>query len=202
MPKKSGIVLVLIGAVLILSALLLYLFNANEDKQAGEAASSALEAVQTVISENTAKEQPSSEQPEEEREDPIVFIDGYDYVGVLELPTLGLQLPVMDNWNYQKLELAPCRQFGSFYDGGLVIAGHNYRSHFARLTELTVGQPVLFTNMNGERALYAVEKLSTLASTAVDEVQNSGYDLVLYTCTYDGKRRVTVFCRLQEILAE
>lgn len=202
MPKKSGIVLVLIGAVLILSALLLYLFNANEDKQAGEAASSALEAVQTVISENTAKEQPSSEQLEEEREDPIVFIDGYDYVGVLELPTLGLQLPVMDNWNYQKLELAPCRQFGSFYDGGLVIAGHNYRSHFARLTELEIGQPVLFTNMNGERALYAVEKLSTLASTAVDEVQNSGYDLVLYTCTYDGKRRVTVFCRLQEILAE
>ncbi|MBQ4051851.1 MAG: sortase [Oscillospiraceae bacterium] len=202
MPKKSGIVLVLVGAVLILSALLLYLFNANEDKKAGEAASSALEAVQTVISEKTAEEQPSSAPAEEEREDPVVFIDGYEYVGVLELPTLGLKLPIMDNWNYQKLELAPCRQFGSFTAGGLVIAGHNYQSHFARLTELESGQPVLFTNMNGEKALYAVEKLSTLASTAVDEVQNSGYDLVLYTCTYDGKRRVTVFCSRQEVLTE
>ena len=27
-----------------------------------------------------------------------------------------------------------------------------------------------------------------------DEVEKSGYDLVLYTCTYGGKTRVTVFC--------
>ena len=202
MPKKSGIVLVLVGAVLILSALLLYLFNANEDKQAGEAASSALEAVQTVIAENTETSDSRPEEPAEEQKEPIVFIDGYAYVGILELPTLGLKLPVMDDWNYQKLELAPCRQFGSFKDGGFVIAGHNYRSHFARLTELTVGQPVLFTGMDGETALYAVGKISTLASTAVDEVQNSGYDMVLYTCTYDGARRVTVFCDKQEILAK
>lgn len=200
MPKKTGIVLVLVGAVLMVSALLLYLFNDREDQQAGEAASSALEAVQTVISENLEEGSASSDLAAEE--DTAAFIDGYTYVGVLLLPTLDLELPVMDDWDYQKLELAPCRQFGGFWTGGLVIAGHNYQSHFARLGELKPGQPVLFTNMNGTSAVYTVKEVSTLASTAVDEVQNSGYDLVLYTCTYDGKRRVTVFCQRQDVLRQ
>ena len=30
--------------------------------------------------------------------------------------------------------------------------------------------------------------------TDVDAVKNSGYDLVLYTCTYGGKTRIVVFC--------
>lgn len=30
---------------------------------------------------------------------------------------------------------------------------------------------------------YSVEKVETLAPTEIDAVQNSGYDLVLYTCT-------------------
>ena len=38
MPKKAGIVFVIIGAVLILSALSLFLFNQNEDAQAGQEA--------------------------------------------------------------------------------------------------------------------------------------------------------------------
>ena len=41
---------------------------------------------------------------------------------------------------------------------------------------------------------YAVSKCETLQPTEVDAVQNSGYDLVLYTCTLGGRTRVTVFC--------
>ena len=41
---------------------------------------------------------------------------------------------------------------------------------------------------------YAVSKNETLQPTEVDAVQNSGYDLVLYTCTLGGRTRVTVFC--------
>ena len=41
---------------------------------------------------------------------------------------------------------------------------------------------------------YRVEKVETLQPTEVAAVQNSGHDLVLYTCTKGGKTRVTVFC--------
>ena len=48
--------------------------------------------------------------------------------------------------------------------------------------------------MDGNVHTYQVERLEGLEPTAVDAVQYSDCDLVLYTCTYDGKNRVGVFC--------
>ena len=48
--------------------------------------------------------------------------------------------------------------------------------------------------MEGIVSTYCVEKLETLSPDAVDAVLNSGYDLVLYTCTKGGRTRVIVFC--------
>ena len=50
------------------------------------------------------------------------------------------------------------------------------------------------TDMEGIVNCYQVEKIETLEPTDVDAVQNSSYDLVLYTCTYGGATRVTAFC--------
>lgn len=49
MPKKTGIAIVAVGAVLILSALLLFFHNRQEDMQAGQEAESLLENVEAVI---------------------------------------------------------------------------------------------------------------------------------------------------------
>ena len=49
MPKKTGIAIVAVGAVLILSALLLFFHNRQEDVQAGQEAESLLENVEAVI---------------------------------------------------------------------------------------------------------------------------------------------------------
>ena len=48
--------------------------------------------------------------------------------------------------------------------------------------------------MDGIENKYEVILIDTLAPDEVEAVQNSGYDLVQYTCTYGGKTRVTVFC--------
>ena len=48
-PKKSGIAFVLVGTVLILSALSLFLYNRYEDAQVGQEAESLLADVQTLI---------------------------------------------------------------------------------------------------------------------------------------------------------
>ena len=132
---------------------------------------------------------------------PVVMLDGYEYVGYVEIPVLGLKLPVMSEWDYNRLKLAPCRQFGSSRTDDLVIAAHNYESHFGHLKDLSVGEPVTFTDMEGIVNTYCVEKIETLNPNEVDAVQNSGYDLVLYTCTKSGKTRVTVFCNREEIAA-
>ena len=203
-PKKTGIVFVAIGAVLILSALLLFFYNQNEDEQAGQEAQNILGNVQTVITQRETEEQPTEEtqEPEQEETEPteltVVMIDGYEYIGYLSIPDLELELPVMADWDYERLKLAPCRQFGSTVTDDLVIAAHNYKRHFGSLGLLAIGARIMFTDMDGNEISYLVEKSATIDPKAVDAVQNSGYDLVLYTCTYGGSNRVAVFCDREE----
>jgi len=59
-------------------------------------------------------------------------IDGNNYIGVIDIPCLGLSLPIISDWSYPNLKIAPCRYKGSAYQDNLIIAGHNYQSHFKR----------------------------------------------------------------------
>ena len=87
---------------------------------------------------------------------------------------------------------------GSAYTGDLVIAAHNYISHFGNLKRLQLGDSVTFTDMEGNKFHYEVEVLETLASTAVEEMTSGKWDLSLFTCTVGGQQRVTVRCKLVE----
>ena len=107
---------------------------------------------------------------------------------------LELELPVISEWDYDRLKIAPCRQYGSTKTDDLVIAAHNYASHFGRLAQLRTGDLLTFTDMDAETILYGVVTVDVLEPTAVDTVKDSEFDLVLYTCTYGGENRVAVFC--------
>ena len=124
-----------------------------------------------------------------------IEIGGYGYIGILSIPSLGLELPVMTDWSYAKLKKAPCHYYGSCYESDFVIAAHNYKSHFGRLSKLQQGDPILFTDAVGQVHRYEVVLLETLPKTATLEMITSGFDLSLYTCTLGGASRVTVRCQ-------
>ena len=191
MPKKSGVILISLGAVLILAALLLFLYNRSEDRRAGQEAESLLEDARSAMAADTDPE------PQEELAEEIT----YDYAGVITIPDLSLELPVIDQWSYARLKVAPCRQSGAAADGDLVIAAHNYKSHFGYLDRLEPGASVIFTDMEGTVYRYAVEEIRRLEPEDAEDVSSvfsSEYPLVLYTCTPGGKARVAVFCRWAE----
>lgn len=185
MPKKIGIAIVTVGAVLILSALLLLLYNRYQDAQAGRDAAALLAKVQAAMDARRGDLDP---------ELPVVELDGYEYVGYVEIPTLEVELPVMADWDYDRLKIAPCRQFGSSRTDDLVIAAHNYESHFGKIGTLALGDEVRFTDMDGIENHYTVSAIEVHDPTDVEAVEHSGHDLVLYTCTYGGKTRIVVFC--------
>lgn len=138
--------------------------------------------------------------PEQEvKELPVVEIDGYHYIGFLTIPSLELELPVMADWSYPQLKKSPCRYVGSTYTDDLVIMAHNYRRHFGTIDELSPGDTVAFTDMDGNTVYYAVVALDVLYPSAVEEMTSGEYDLTLFTCTYGGRTRVTVRCdRIEE----
>ena len=192
MRNKLGTICMILGTVLILAALSLFLWNRREAEQAGEAAADILPQVVEQIAE-TAAEAPAPPDPfaptMTEAE-----IDGYLYIGYLSIPALGLELPVMSEWDYNRLNIAPCRYSGSTKTDDLVIAAHNFAQHFGGLSGLTGGEQVIFVDMDNVVSTYTVVAVEILAPTAVEEMTNGEYDLSLYTCTYGGRSRVTVRC--------
>lgn len=209
-----------IGVGLILSALLLFCYNRYEEYSAGQEAELLLENMQNVIVERKDEDRSSVQEGitqwadasekeeainETEKENayedavfpeelPVVNIDGYDYIGYLSIPTLNLDLPVMSDWDYKRLKKAPCRQCGSTRTDDLVIAAHNYKTHFGSLSKLEVGAEISFADLNGVKNDYVLERLETMMPDAVGAVVDSDYDLVLYTCTPGGKSRLVAFC--------
>lgn len=181
----------MVGFSCILCALSLAAYNKHSNIQAGNFSANVLEQMTPDFIDQTIQNDLATEV---EPPATVITIDGYEYIGRLTMPTLHINLPVMADWSYPQLKLAPCRQFGTVQTKDLVIAAHNYKSHFGLLSQLDIGAPIQFTDSNGTTC-YRVAAVKTLSPQEVDSVQNSGYPLVLYTCTPHGKTRVVVFCQ-------
>ena len=170
-------------------------------------ANMALEQLNTDVQENTSMvlpALPSGKSLEEayipdyilnpEMDMPEEDVDGQKYIGVLRIPDLSLELPVISNWSYPNLKNAPCRYAGSAYMNNMVIAAHNYYSHFGHLKDLSPGDEVTFTDVDGNVFQYEVSALEILSPFAVEEMTSGDWDLTLFTCTVGGQSRVTIRC--------
>lgn len=205
MAKKKGASpagkhLMALGLVLMLGAAGLYGYNQYVDYRAGQASEQAamdlveeITAQQVVIQETAMTTVADEDGPSEELLK-VAELNGAYYMGVLTIPDLDLILPVQSDWSDSKLKRTPCRYSGSLEDGGLVIAGHNYKKHFSKLSTLSPGDSVMFTDLEGTQYFYEVQELCTLEETDIQGMTESGYDLSLFTCNYGGQARVTVRC--------
>jgi len=188
------------GAVLITAALCLFLYNQNQQRQAEERAAQVIPQVVEVIQERkqtlqdalpTAPTIPEKTTPEEMS---VVEIDGNPYIGFLGIPALELELPVMAEWSYPQLQIAPCRYTGDLYQDDLVLMAHNYEKHFGQLSKLRIGDTITFTTMDAETIPYEVVALEVLNPYAIADMTSGDFALTLFTCTYGGENRVTIRC--------
>lgn len=219
MKAKFGTVLMVLGSVLVLSALGLFLLNQREARQAVESVSRLMPQVAGAILERQERsEQELTGETTPRQTDPpsvilpaipvtepvktampVVEVEGHGYVGFVGIPSKQLELPVMADWSYAQLKIAPCRFTGDMYSDNIVIMAHNYDRHFAALHDLRAGDRVTLTDMDGDTVEYEVVALDILHPSAMEEMTAGEFDLTLFTCTYGGKSRVTVRCdRVEE----
>lgn len=206
MRNKIGKVCILLGVILILGACGLLYRNQTEAREAQRAADEALSEMLTYFTAPTQPEHTEETEPLENPEistvypdpyDPemtVVDIEGYGYIGYLSIPDLGKVLPVMSQWDYDRLKIAPCRYNGSTKTGDLILCAHNYDSHFGDIASMSIGAEITFTDMDGIVTVYEVAEITVLQPTAIEEMESGEYPLTLFTCTYGGQSRVTVRC--------
>ena len=194
MHRKLGVFCIMAGICCLISSVGFVLYNSVEEKKAKAASELMIESIYQQINE-TAEEIVSDYIVEEvSREMPTTEVDGYECIGILSIPVLEVELPVLTDWSYAKLKIAPCHYYGTYYEPNFVLAAHNYQSHFGRLSELKQKDVITFTDVSGKIYYYEVVLIETLRSNATLEMITSGFDLSLYTCTPGGGSRVTVRC--------
>lgn len=212
--KKNRIGNILKGAGLILvtAAVLLLVYNLWDGHRARESEEAIL--AEYLQENKKASESPDASDKEDEKNIPDYLLnpdmDMPEYtlkslgdvacIGILEIPALDLELPVISSWSYSSLRLAPCRYSGSAYKGDLVIAAHNYQSHFGGLRTLPEGSEVFFTDAVGNRFSYYVAVTEALTPWSVDDMTSGEWPLTLFTCTLDSQNRVTVRCEYSEAM--
>lgn len=206
--KRRGTFRIIIGLLLLLAAGGLTYRNVSESNQAGEESEQIAEDLVDAIRERREADKagkPKEEQvlPEEQRQMPVEELDGKLYLGILDIPDLGLSLPVMAEWDYPSLRRAPCRFTGSYYENNMVVCAHNYARHFGPVRSAAIGTEVYFTNVEGERFSYVISNRETIDPYNVsgmienDNPLSAGdalWDLTLFTCTTGGQTRVAVRC--------
>lgn len=189
MKANRGAVWINAGLLLIAAALFLSAYNAWESHEARDSARQVIaqlcDALPTEAAEPTTL-------PDVRREMPVKTINGRDYIGVLSIPSLELELPVISQWDYPALKVAPCRYSGSLYQDNLIICAHNYASHFGKLKELQPGDIVLFTDMDEHVVTFQMVERETLNPMDAEGMEAGDWDLTLFTCTIDGQTRVTI----------
>ena len=182
--------LVAAGALLLLAGALLAGQNLLTERRAARQTADLLAAVETRIA------APADLPAPEVTGDPWA---GYEVIGVVGLPDLGLSLPVLADYTQDLLAVAPCRYTDdlALEPGQLVVAGHNYRTHFGRLGELSPGSRITWQNLDGVTYTYTVTEVTEIDAGDREALEQGDWDLTLFTCDVTRTRRILVRAALE-----
>ena len=193
---KRGAFWIHLGLLLIAAALFLSAYNTMDSRKDGETSRQVIAQMCEALPTQTTAETEAPAVPEylldADREMPVQTINGRDYIGVLTIPSLELELPVLSQWDYPALKVAPCRYSGSLYQDDLIICAHNYASHFGKLKNLRVGDTAIFTDMDENVVSFQLAAQETIQPEDLEAMEAGDWDLTLFTCTVGGQSRVTV----------
>lgn len=166
--KGRGTFWMLGGLCMIAAAIIIVLYNMKESDDAYEASMEVLPVLVEYTQEE--KDKGFSNEKDPNREMPTKKIDGIDYIGELRIPAIDLDLPVISEWSYKKLKIAPCLYSGSAYKDNMVIAGHNYARHFSPIKNLPLKTDVYFTDVEGTEFHYQISNIEILKPGQVSEM--------------------------------
>lgn len=181
MKKIISKLLITIGIVLILYACFLLGKSKIEEQNAGKKSDEIIDILNkkdNII----------------DGENKSIIVDNINYVATIKIDKLGLILPIAEKFSYEILKKTPAIYQGRLDSNNLVICAHGYKKHFLYLDKLKSGDSVVITDLNRTETKYRVEVVEVLRETDIENMLTNDFDLTLFTCTKDGKSRVTIRC--------
>lgn len=146
-------ILIIVGVCLLVAAMVLLIVWQWNIRTAEQNSKEYVSVIRELIPE------PQGAVPEERRDNTMatLSIDGTDFVGILELPQYDSALPVCAKWG--RPSKYPCKFSGSVYDRTLQIGGTSQKGQYDFYRDISVGDSVFFTDMEGNRFSYSVTNI-------------------------------------------
>ena len=127
---------------------------------------------------------------------PVLQLGGVDYVCMLEIPGLGIALPVQNQWEAEVLRQRPCRFWGSVYDGTCILGGSGQRGQFAFCAQLDLGNILYLTDMQGARFSFRVAHIQRAQDVRFEKLSHAEYPLTLFMRQEYSSEYIIVRCVL------
>lgn len=120
-------------------------------------------------------------------------------IGIIEIPKIKIQYPILSDTNDELLKIAPCRFYGPYPNqiGNLCIAAHNYDddSFFSNLYKLSIGDTINIYDSNNKKVLYYIYDKFEIAksdTSCTNQNTNQKKEITLVTCNNINKNRLVL----------
>lgn len=176
------------GIVLLAAALVTLFFWQWGIRDSAERATEAVAALRTVLPEAQGAV------PEARRDNsmPVLSLEGEDYIGILEIPAFGSALPVGARWGNSSRY--PCRFSGSVYDRSIRIGATSQAGQYDFYREISVGDVLYFTDMNGNRYSYVVADIRYTSHAGEEIPDSQDADLTLFIQNIYAFEYIWIYC--------
>ena len=192
MKKKSGLILLILGILLTVSAVVGVVIWQVGIHRAAADCEKTLEQIRAL----TPQSRPGVADDRVNTAMPMLEIDGENYVGIIEVPKFGTALPIAAQWNANRIGRHPCRYTGSIYDGSLIIGGSDNAGQFDFMKLISGGDAVYVTDVTGGRYAYVVTEIHKTDRVSASELSTQTADLVFYARNTYSLDYTIVQCKL------
>ncbi len=138
-------------------------------------------------------------QEDTQTEIPYIQYEGYQVIGIVEIPKINIEYPILIESTKDALEKSIAR-FGNGKVnevGNLCLAGHNYinGTMFGKIDKLENGDEISILDLHGNKVIYTVfDKYVTDPNDnkVTESINNQSKEVTLITCINGNKDRLIV----------
>ena len=161
-----------------------------------------LQSVVADVKEKIQQQITTTSDKKEEPKEVKVEYKGYNVIGILKIPEINIEYPIIDKTSSEAMKVSVTRFWGNNVNdlGNLTIAGHHYLdgTMFCNLNKLEQGSIIELTDLTGKMLQYEVFDKYIIDPndvSCVESVEAGTREVTLITCINGRNNRLVVKAR-------
>lgn len=191
--KIYNIILALLGIALLITIILIVIkYGGNQVKE---------KELQTVVNDIKTKIKQIDTSNEDIKQVQVEY-KGYQVVGIIKIPKIDIEYPILDRTNDQSMKVSITKFWGNNVNdiGNFTMAGHNWYdgTMFGKTKKLDIGDKIEMTDMTGRTIEYEIFDKYVVEPNDVSyvkSVKDETREITLITCTNGRSSRLIIKAR-------